>query len=70
MSDSKKPEAETNGDPGAIAGIGNPTHIAIEMVVWKAALDILGTLPYSQVEQLIPAIRGGTPMNLEPGDSG
>jgi hypothetical protein len=66
MSDSKeKPEAEApNGDPGQVAGMGSPTHIAIEMAVWKAALDVLGTLPFSQVEQLIPAIRGGTPMNL------
>jgi hypothetical protein len=66
MSDSKAtPEAEApNGDPGQVTGMGNPTHIAIEMAVWKACLDTLGTLPFSQVEQLIPAIRGGTPMNL------
>jgi hypothetical protein len=64
MTDSK-PEAETpNGDPGQVSGIGNPTHIAIDMSVWKAALDVLGTLPYQQVEQLIPAIRGGTPITL------
>jgi hypothetical protein len=64
MSDSKtEPEAPT-GDPGVVAMPGNPTHMAIDIVVWKAVLDVLGTLPYSQVEQLIPAIRGGTPMNL------
>jgi hypothetical protein len=43
---------------------GNPTHIAIDIAVWKATLDVLGTLPYSQVEGLIPAIRNGQPMNL------
>jgi hypothetical protein len=70
MSD-KKPEAPNpeiptakNSDPGQVAGIGNPTHIAIDIAVWKAVLDVLGTLPFSQVEQLIPAIRGGQPMNL------
>jgi hypothetical protein len=64
MSDSKtEPEVPT-GDPGATAMPGNPTHIAIDIAVWKAALDVLGTLPYSQVEQLIPAIRNGSPMNL------
>jgi hypothetical protein len=46
---------------------GTPTHVAIDILVWKAALDILGTLPYSQVEQIIPAIRGGTPMSLGAG---
>jgi hypothetical protein len=60
MSDSKPEPEAPNGDPGA----GNPTHIAIDIAVWKAALDVLGTLPYSQVEQLIPAIRNGSPMNL------
>lgn len=64
MSDKKPEAAAPNGDPGQVSGPGAPTHIAIDMVVWKATLDILGTLPYQQVEQLIPAIRGGTPMTL------
>ena len=61
MSDSTTEPEAPNGDPGAT---GSPTHIAIDIAVWKATLDVLGTLPFSQVEQLIPAIRGGTPMNL------
>jgi hypothetical protein len=52
--------AELNGDQEK----GNPTHVAIDIMAWKAALDILGTLPYEQVEQLIPALRGGKPMSL------
>ncbi len=66
MSESKEePEAEAPiSEHGKMAGGGTPTHVAIDLATWKAALDILGTLPYSQVEQIIPAIRGGQPINL------
>jgi hypothetical protein len=63
MSDSKN-EPEAEAPQGKVVGGGNPTHIAIDIAVWKATLDILGTLPYGQVEGLIPAIRNGQPMNL------
>lgn len=67
MSDQTKPRPEVEGAIPALNGAqgqGQPTHIAIPIEVWKVALDTLSTLPYAQVEQLIPAIRGGAPMTL------
>lgn len=60
-----EPGKDNGAAPAAVmAGQGQPTHVAIPIEVWKVALDTLSTLPYAQVEQLIPAIRQGAPMTL------
>ncbi len=62
----EKTKATPNGATPAVevAKSGSPTHVAIPIEVWKATLDTLSTLPYAQVEQLIPAIRTGAPITL------
>jgi hypothetical protein len=52
--------AELNGDQG-IAGL---THVAVPIEVWKAAIDALSTMPYSQVDRLVPALQAGKPISL------
>lgn len=44
-----------------------PTHVAVTVQAWKAALDVLGTLPHTQVENLILQLRNCAPVTVEEG---
>lgn len=58
--------AHTHGNGMGQVPQGSPTHIAIPIQAWKATLEILNTLPYGQVSDLIPMIQHGHPMAMDP----